>query len=160
MAEESGDFKQQKTKEDEDSLSIKPSELEKDIDNIDFDITSFKRDITVLDNAQIKIILKKVSLKRQKKFKLSDHLFEVVFVPKVSGKAPFLLDLLDFFRMVIVKIILMLKRYYNRGLSSTNKKNVMKVHRQLYGTVVSDHLVRGINTANFSIQTQPEIIAF
>ena len=152
--------KRRKKTEGEEHLAIKPSELEKDADLIDFDIKSFRKDVVVLNNDQIKIILKKVAFKKQNKFKYSDHLFEVAFLPKKNGKAPLLLDLLDFFRLVIVKIVLMLRKYYHKALSDSGKKNIMKVHRQIYGTITSDHMVRGMNSANYSIQTQPELIAF
>ena len=123
--------KRRRTRENESKLGMKPTQLEKDVDSIDFDIRSFRQEVVVLDNDQIKIVLKKVAFKKQNKFKYSDHLFEVSFLPKASGQAPLLLDLLDFFRLVIVKIVLMLRRYYNEALSSSSKKKFMKVHRQI-----------------------------
>lgn len=152
--------KRPRTKTDEEDLSIKPSKLEQDIDSVDSEIKSFRKKITILDTNEIKIVLKKVAFKRQNKFKFSDHLFEVFFVPKTSGKSPYMLDLLDFFRKVIVKIILMLKNYYNKALKNSDKKDLVKIHRQIYGTVLTEHMIRGMNTANFSIQTNPHIIAF
>lgn len=70
----------------------------------------------VFENNELKLIVEKGVHKRQKNFRLQDHLFYFKIVQKTSSsRMPLLLDILDFLHDAIVHVLDSIKTFYEKG---------------------------------------------
>jgi len=73
-------------------------------------------DQIVYEDDNFELLVKKGSFKRQKNFKLSDHLFYFILRPKnASSRLPLLLDILDFLHSAFLHVLDTIKTFYERG---------------------------------------------
>jgi len=69
----------------------------------------------VFETDSLKLIVEKSFFKRQKNFKLDDHLFHIKIVAKVSNEPPLLTDILDFLHEGLIHILNEMKKLYSEG---------------------------------------------
>jgi len=69
----------------------------------------------IYENSQLKLILEKGVHKKQKIFRIEDHLFYVKIVPKTKNELPFLSDILDFLHAGFIHILDEIKLFYKKG---------------------------------------------
>ncbi len=93
--------------------------------------------------------VKAVAHRRRTRYSLSDHLFNVTIKEKPGSPIPYLIDLQNLIKKALIKILDRLKLAYN---SSVNQN-------QIYLTVVEKHILRGLNTGNYSLNAPSHIIA-
>jgi len=99
----------------------------------------------VNSNCQIKI--KKIRHRRETNY-LEDHLFEIsVTENNKFEKPPLLVSLLLIFREALIEILRNLAQFYNETLN-----------HQMYVTVIDDAIDHGLNTGNYNVRTDPEIV--
>jgi len=74
-------------------------------------------DQIVYEDDNFELLVKKGSFKRQKNFKLSDHLFYFIIKPKnASSRLPLLLDILDFLHSAFLHVLDTIKTFYEKGI--------------------------------------------
>ena len=70
----------------------------------------------VFENDELKLVVEKGSHKRQKNFRLQDHLYYFKIQQKgESTKMPLLIDIMDFLHAAFVHILDSIKSYYEAG---------------------------------------------
>jgi len=69
----------------------------------------------VYESQDLKLIVQKGFHKRQKIFRLDDHLYYIKIQSKNSSKAPLLLEILDFLNAGFVHILDEIKSHYKTG---------------------------------------------
>lgn len=69
----------------------------------------------IFENNQFKLVLEKGYHKRQKIFRLEDHLFYLKLIPKTSSDPPLLSDILDFLHAGFIHILDEIKHFYKAG---------------------------------------------
>lgn len=95
------------------------------------------------------LIVKKKRHVRETNY-LEDHLFEINIreKQKLRGQGrPLLVDLLLIFRTALIAFLNDLVQFYDA-----------KNNHQMYITVIDDNIQHGLNTGNFNINTDPEIV--
>ena len=106
----------------------------------------------VFEDARIKIIVKRKSFERQKRFNLQDLLFDIKLVTKKwrkKRKPPLILSILESLHTALTKIIKRIQDVYGS-----------EDHRQIYVTVIEQGIQNGLNSGNYSILTDPSTIAY
>lgn len=106
----------------------------------------------VYEDPRIKIVVKRKNFEHQKRFRLLDLLFDIKIITKKwrkKRKAPLILRILESLHKALTKILKRIQDVY--GSSE---------HRQLYVTVIEKDISNGLNSGNYSIQTDPSIIAY
>lgn len=71
----------------------------------------------IFENNQYKLIVEKGFHKKQKNFRLQDHLFYLKLIPKTSTQPPLLSDILDFLHAGFIHILDEIKHFYKKGIS-------------------------------------------
>lgn len=70
----------------------------------------------VYENDDLKLIVEKTFFKRQKNFKLQDHLFNFRILQKSSSeKLPLIIDILDFLHAAFIHVLDSIKAFYEKG---------------------------------------------
>ena len=103
----------------------------------------YSRGRQVYEDEMYKIFIKAVAHRRQTRFSLSDHLFTLWIETKPVQEEPFLLDLEEALQKALVHVLDRLKDVYN---ASQNQN-------QVYITVIEKHILNGINSGNYSLNT-------
>lgn len=88
------------TRETEDTIEPQPLQSQSDI--------AFETDT-------LKLRVQKGIHKREKRFKIQDHLFYFKIVPKSGEKMPLLIDILDFLHAAFIHVLDSIKSFYNKG---------------------------------------------
>lgn len=87
-----------------------------------------------------KLIVEKGNFKKQKNFRLQDHLFYFKIVPKQpDDQLPLLSDLYDFLHAALLYVLESIKTFYNP-----------EDHNVAYLTLHQEPMVNGLNTGDFS----------
>lgn len=95
----------------------------------------------VFENSALKLFVTKSSFKRQKNFRLSDHLYKLrVSLKDKSGHFPKLIDSLDFLHAGLIHILDEIKHFYEKN-----------DHNIVYLTVHQNSFLNGLNSGNFFI---------
>jgi len=68
------------------------------------------------ENSDFRLIVQKGSHKRQKNFRLQDHLFYFKVQQKGKGKLPLLINILDFLHSSFLHVLESVKSFYTKGL--------------------------------------------
>ena len=90
----------------------------------------------IYENNSLKLIVEKGSFRRQKVFRLQDHLFKFKIVQKnPHDELPILTDLFDFLHAALVHVLESIKSFYNAD-----------DHNVAYLTLHQDPMVNGLNT--------------
>ena len=90
----------------------------------------------VYENESMKMIVEKTGFKRQKVFRLQDHLFKFKIVQKKQGESlPQIENLFDFLHAALLHILESIKTFYNA-----------EDHNVAYLTLHQDPMVNGLNT--------------
>ena len=93
----------------------------------------------VYENQSMKMIVEKAGFKRQKVFRLQDHLFKFKIVQKKQGESlPAIDNLFDFLHAALLHILESIKTFYNA-----------EDHNVAYLTLHQDPMVNGLNTGFF-----------
>jgi len=99
----------------------------------------------VQSNLRLKI--KKIRHQRETDF-LEDHLFEIsVNEIERRQRSPLLITLLMIFRTALINILNDLSRFYDE-----------ENNHQMYVTVIDDSINHGLNTGNYNVRTDPELV--
>jgi len=90
----------------------------------------------VYENQNYQLIVEKSAFKKQKNFRLQDHLFKFKLIQKnTSDKPPLLTDLFDFFHAALLHILEAIKTFYKK-----------EDHNIAYLTLHQEPMVNGLNT--------------
>ena len=90
----------------------------------------------VYETTSFKLIVEKANFKRQKIFRLQDHLFKFKVVEKNnSTEHPLLSDLFDFLHAALTHVLESIKSFYNKD-----------DHNVAFLTLHQDPMVNGLNT--------------
>lgn len=90
----------------------------------------------VYETDSLKLIIEKSSFKRQKVFRLQDHLFKFKIVPKnLQEHLPLLSDLFDFLHAALLHVLESIKTFYKK-----------EDHNIAYLTLHQEPMVNGLNT--------------
>ena len=90
----------------------------------------------VFENDSLKMIVKKGALKRQKNFRLQDHLFKFkIITKKPQEHLPALNDLFDFLHAALTHVLESIKSFYKQ-----------EDHNIAYLTLHQEPMVNGLNT--------------
>ena len=90
----------------------------------------------VYESDLLTLIVEKSSFKKQKNFRLQDHLFKFkVIHTKIDDKAPLLNDLFDFLHAALLYVLEQVKTFYNKN-----------DHNVAYLTLHQEPMVNGLNT--------------
>ena len=90
----------------------------------------------IYENESMKMIVEKTGFKRQKIFRLQDHLFKFKIVQKKKSESlPQIDDLFDFLHAALLHILESIKTFYNA-----------EDHNVAYLTLHQDPMVNGLNT--------------
>lgn len=95
----------------------------------------------IYETQDLKLIVEQGVHKRQRVFRLQDHVFYIKIVPKVESQPPLLSDLLDFLHAGFVHILDEIKKFYN-----------VKDHQIAYMTLTQKPMVNGLNTGGYDLQ--------
>lgn len=80
---------------------------------------------------------------------LDDHLFEITVTEKNQRiRRPLLVDLLLIFKAALVAFLTELANFYD-----------VHNNHQMYVTVIENNIQHGLNTGNFNVRTNPEVVA-
>lgn len=123
----------------------------------------YQEPTVVFEDDNVKAVIQKTHLKRQKVFSVSDHLYVAKIIPKFNKpekKSPFLLNLLSVFKQIIIAIIVSLRDFYEQNLTDDERLDPEKYHQQVYTTLTGDTLSRGLNAGNYSLRSDPATIAY
>ena len=102
---------------------------------------------TIFENRSFKVRLRQVEHRRNSRFNISDHLYDMTF--EVKSNRQFLLqDLFELINSALIRAISQLKERY-----PNNYRN------QLFTTIVQDGLLNGLNSGGYSMATNPQQIA-
>lgn len=101
----------------------------------------------IYETNDLKLVVEKTSLKRQKVFKLQDHLFKIKIVPKNLSEEPILMNILDFLHAGFIHILDEIKSFYKPD-----------DHNIAYLTLIQKPMVSALNTGSFDLQ-DPEAAA-
>jgi len=90
----------------------------------------------IYENASFQMIVEKSAFKKQRIFRLQDHLFKFKVIQKdTNAKPPFLNDLFDFFHSALLYILESIKSFYRK-----------EDHNIAYLTLHQEPMVNGLNT--------------
>ena len=90
----------------------------------------------VYENDSLKLIVEKSSFKKQKIFRLQDHLFKFkVLQKKPNDKLPLLSELFDFLHAALLHVLESVKTFYRK-----------EDHNVAYLTLHQEPMVNGLNT--------------
>ena len=99
------------------------------------------------EESNLSLKIKKLRLQRETNF-LEDHLFEIsVTQTNRNQRPPFLFSLLMIFRTALIYILNELSQLYDE-----------QNNHQMYLTVIDDSINHGLNTGNYNVRTNPEIV--
>ena len=70
----------------------------------------------VYENDDLRLIVEKGFHKRQKNFRLEDHLFYFKIKQKKASKMPLIIDILDFLHSAFVHVLDSIKTFYKAGI--------------------------------------------
>ena len=112
----------------------------------------FDQPKVVFRNDEIKLTLERSKFKRQKTFRLDDFLFTGKIEVLTKGKQrPLLMSLLDALKEGIEEAIRKLQALYDIDNSDE--------YKQIYITLSEAGIMSGLNTGNYSLSTDPEVIS-
>jgi len=95
----------------------------------------------IYENDSFQMVVQKSAFKKQKIFRLQDHLFKFKVVQKDKmAKPPFLSDLFDFFHAALLYILESIKSFYRK-----------EDHNIAYLTLHQEPMVNGLNTGFYLI---------
>lgn len=95
----------------------------------------------IYETEALKLVVEKGALKRQKNFRIQDHLFYFKIVPKQANKSlPMLTDLYDFLHAALLHVLESIKTFYKP-----------EDHNVAYLTLHQEPMVNGLNTGNVKI---------
>ena len=90
----------------------------------------------IYENSSLKLIVEKSSFKRQKVFRLQDHLFKFKLVhKKPQEELPLLSELFDFLHAALLHVLESVKTFYKK-----------EDHNIAYLTLHQEPMVNGLNT--------------
>lgn len=69
----------------------------------------------IYESPELKLVIEKSFLKKQKVFRLDDHLFHVKVIPKTDAEPPLITDILDFLHAGLIQILDEIKSFYRQG---------------------------------------------
>lgn len=95
----------------------------------------------VYESEDFQLFVKKESHKKQKLFRLQDHLFTLRIKPKEGVEMPFLSNILDFLHAGFIHILDEIKKFYNP-----------EEHNIAYLTLFQQPMSSGLNTGAFDLQ--------
>ena len=108
----------------------------------------FNKEETVFEDNSVKIQVKRISHRQEKKFRLHDMLLDLKITNKSNTKAPLLISILLSLRIAITNMLKRLQAYFSRDS-----------HHQVYITVLQEQLLRGLQTGNMDLHTPAEDMA-
>jgi hypothetical protein len=111
---------------------------------------------TVFEDSCVKAVIKKKAFKRQKKFNLTDFNFAVRLYPKSGYKSKLLSTVLEILSVIIIACLQFIKEKLD---IPSRPKTVDDYHRQVYGVLIFPNLNKAISTGNYSIRTDPHLMA-
>lgn len=91
------------------------------------------------ENNVLKLTVEQVDHKQEKRFRLSDHLFNFRLLPK-QNQMPMLTEILTFLHAAFIFILTKIKKFYN-----PEDKNIA------FMTIVQSPMVNGLNTGGFEL---------
>ena len=95
----------------------------------------------VFENDALKLTIVSAVHKQERKFRLSDHMWHLLLIPKVpSKKMPLLTDILNFLFVAFNFMLQHLKKFYN-----TKDKNIA------FMTITQGSMLNGLNSGHFKI---------
>ena len=95
----------------------------------------------IYENDSLKLIVNKGSFKRQKLFRLQDHLFHFKIVQKKANEAlPLLSDIYDFLHAALLHVLESIKTFYEP-----------EDHNIAYLTLHQEPMINGLNTGTKNI---------
>ena len=90
----------------------------------------------VFENNTLKMVVEKGAFKKQKNFRLQDHLFKFKIIPKKAEESlPALTDLFDFLHAALIHVMESIKTFYKA-----------EDHNIAYLTLHQEPMVNGLNT--------------
>lgn len=89
----------------------------------------------VYENDSFKLFVERAPFRRQKLFRIQDHLFKFKIVQKQKTNSPFLSDLFEFLHAALLHVLESIKTFYNP-----------QDHNVAYLTLHQDPMVNGLNT--------------
>jgi hypothetical protein len=121
------------------------------------------------DAKHIRILIKQTSFKRQRKFRLEDHLFNLIIQPidKDPKKAPLLLGLVGALKNVIEWVLIKLRAHYvdrsrvgQFSLTASEEQSKELQDRHVMLTISERHLERGLIIGHFGLDAEdPSAVA-
>ena len=98
----------------------------------------------VYENDSLKLIVEKSSFKKQKNFRLQDHLFKFKVIQKQArSELPLLSELFDFLHAALLHVLESVKTFYNK-----------EEHNIAYLTLHQEPMVNGLNTGGKKCMNQ------
>ena len=95
----------------------------------------------VYENDSLKLVVEKSSFKRQKVFRLQDHLFKFKIVhKKPQDQLPLLSELFDFLHAALLHVLESVKTFYRK-----------EDHNIAYLTLHQEPMVNGLNTGLYGL---------
>lgn len=67
------------------------------------------------EDENMKLIVQKQSHKKEKRFRLQDHLFHFRIIPKQNGHMPLVINILNFLHAAFIHVLESIKSFYNKG---------------------------------------------
>ena len=101
----------------------------------------------IYNDQTLKLKIKKIQHRRETNY-LEDHLFEIsVNEINRSQRPPLLISLLMIFRTALIQILQDLAQFYDE-----------QNNHQMYVTVIDDSINHGLNTGNYNVRADPELV--
>lgn len=102
---------------DDENQALKDPEIEQESENDQSSQTVYDNQTDIIfENSDLKLIVEKGLHKRQKKFKLQDHLFYFRILQKQKSKRmPLLIEILDFLHAAFTHVLESIKTFYHPG---------------------------------------------
>jgi len=101
------------------------------------------------ENDTLKLVVEKGFHKRQKNFRVQDHLFYFKIVPKQNEKLPLLMDVFDFLHAAFLHVLESIKSFYKS-----------EDHNIAYLTLHQEPMINGLNTGKTYLILKKSLIDF
>ncbi len=108
----------------------------------------YREGTTVFETQEFRLKVKSVKHIRRTRYMLSDHLYSMWIERKNRTFSPLLSDLEDAIEQGLVAVLNRLKNVY-----------IAHHQYQIYVTIISDEILSGLNSGNYSLQTPANKIA-
>ena len=109
--------------------------------------SDYRTDRIVLETDAMVATMRQIDHRRETRFHLSDHLFELILTPK-NNTTNLVDSHLQVINDAIVRAVQNLQRLYNNDF-----------RRQIYSTIIDESIEHGLNSGNFDIRTPADAIA-